>query len=52
MMAGSEKRSGQSAAEGSDDRLTVRQAVVVWLIAAACGWLLTVGAVYLAARVF
>lgn len=39
-------------ARNGDDRLTVRQAIVVWLAAAAVGWLLTVGAVYLAARVF
>jgi hypothetical protein len=51
MMHGSGKARGQQAAGESEDRLTVRQAVVVWLIAAACGWLLTVGAVYLAARV-
>jgi len=35
-----------------DDRLSVRQAIVVWLAAMACGWLVTVAAVYLAARVF
>lgn len=44
--------SGGAATSGEGDRLSVRQAVVVWLAAAACGWLVTVAAVYLAARVF
>lgn len=38
--------------EVGDERLSVRQAIVVWLAAAAFGWLVTVAAVYLAARVF
>ena len=35
-----------------DERLSVRQAILVWLAAAAVGWLITVGAVYLASHVF
>lgn len=35
-----------------DERLSVRRAILVWLAAAATGWLLTVGAVYLASHVF
>lgn len=43
---------GTPSAQDGDDRLSVRHAIVVWLAAAACGWLVTVAAVYLAARVF
>ena len=35
-----------------DERLSVRQAILVWLAAAVAGWLLTVGAVYFASHVF
>jgi hypothetical protein len=35
-----------------DERLSVRQAILVWLAAAAAGWLITVGAVYFASHVF
>lgn len=35
-----------------DERLSVRQAILVWLAAAAAGWLVTVAIVYLASRVF
>ena len=39
-------------AEDRDERLSVRQAILVWLAAVAAGWLLTVGVVYLASRLF
>lgn len=52
MMRSLDERDRNAARDSRDDRLTVRQAIVVWLAAAAAGWLLTVGAVYLAARVF
>jgi hypothetical protein len=38
--------------ERDDDRLTVRQAIVVWAAAAVTGWAITVGAVWLASRIF
>jgi hypothetical protein len=45
-------RDEPSLLDGRDERLSVRQAILVWLAAAAAGWLLTVGAVYLASHVF
>jgi hypothetical protein len=47
MRSADERRSGDD-----DERLSVRQAILVWLAAAAAGWLLTVGVVYLASHVF
>lgn len=38
--------------EDPDEKLSVRQAIVVWLAAAVTGWLFTVGVVYLASHVF
>ena len=38
--------------EESDDRLTIRQAILVWSAAAVAGWALTVGAVWLATQAF
>ncbi len=48
MRSADERRS----ADDRDERLSVRQAILVWLTAAAAGWLLTVGAVYLASHIF
>jgi hypothetical protein len=48
MRSADERRSG----DDGDERLSVRQAILVWLAAAAAGWLLTVGVVYLASHVF
>ncbi len=36
----------------TDERLTVRQAILVWSAAAVSGWALTVGVVWLASRIF
>lgn len=38
--------------EERDERLTVRQAIVVWAAAAVTGWAITVGVIWLASRVF
>jgi len=38
--------------EDRDERLSVRQAVVVWAAAAFTGWTITVGVVWLVSRVF
>lgn len=38
--------------EEVDDRLTVRQAILVWGAAAITGWALTVGVVWLATQAF
>lgn len=38
--------------EDTDERLSIRQAILVWSAAAVTGWALTVAAVWLASRVF
>ena len=38
--------------EESDERLSIRQAFLVWGAAAATGWALTVGVVWLASQAF
>jgi hypothetical protein len=45
-------RNDVPAQEDRGGRLSVRRAILVWLAAAAVGWLLTVGAVYLASHIF
>lgn len=38
--------------ENGDERLSIRQAILVWGAAAATGWAFTVGVVWLASRAF
>jgi hypothetical protein len=38
--------------EEGDDRLSIRQALLVWGAAAVTGWALTVGALWLATQAF
>ena len=48
MRLGDEPRPG----DDRDERFSVRHAILIWLAAAASGWLVTVGVVYLIANVF